>query len=66
MQHIRLNSIYREINVLQKKTYVHPHYNYGAQYDDIALIQLERRIPFNYSQVRYMYVLLGVMAKSQK
>ena len=49
--YIRPNSIYAEQNVMYKKTYVFPHYEFPKQYDDITLVQLERRIPFNYTKV---------------
>jgi len=48
--YIRPNSIYAEQNVMYKKTYVYPHYEFPKQYDDITLVQLERRIPFNYTK----------------
>ena len=35
-----------------KKIYKHPNYEYTSLYDDIALIQLDRRIEYNFDVVK--------------
>ena len=34
-----------------KKVYSHPNYVFPRLYDDIALVQLGRRIPYNFTKV---------------
>ena len=34
-----------------KKVYKHPHYRYPSLYDDIAMIELGRRIEYNFDKV---------------
>ena len=36
-----------------KKVYKHPHYRYPSLYDDIAMIELGRRIEYNFDKVNY-------------
>ena len=57
---IRPNSIYAEQNVMYKKTYIYPHYEFPNQYDDITIIQLERRIPFNYTKVGCNIMVISI------
>ena len=47
---LRDNTIYKE-NIEMKKVYKHPNYVYGLLYDDIALVQLGRRISYNFTEV---------------
>jgi hypothetical protein len=44
---IRVNTKYQEM-VETKRVYKHPLYKYGRAYDDIALIELGRRIVYDY------------------
>jgi hypothetical protein len=46
---IRFNTQYRE-TIEMKRVYRHPLYEYGRGYNNIALIELGRRIVFNYDK----------------
>ena len=38
-----------------KKLYKHPYFQYPSLYDDIALVELGRRIVFNFDDVSFFY-----------
>jgi hypothetical protein len=44
---IRINTEYKEV-VEVKRAYKHPQYKLWRAYDNIALVELERRIAFDY------------------
>ena len=41
-----------------KKVYKHPHYRYPSLYDDIAMIELGRRIEYNFDKVWILRIKL--------
>ena len=47
---IRDNTRYKEV-VEVKKVYKHPNYQYPALYDDIAVLELGRRIVYDHERV---------------
>ena len=47
---IRDNTRYKEV-VEVKKVYKHPNYEYPKLYDDIAVLELGRRIVYDYEKV---------------
>jgi hypothetical protein len=47
VNNIRVGTKHEEI-IESKRVYKHPLYKYGRAYDDIALIELGRRIVFDY------------------
>ena len=51
---IRDNTAHKEL-IEMKKAYVHPHYKYPFLYDDVAVVELGRRIVYDYEKVRYEY-----------
>ena len=40
-----------------KKAYIHPAYKYPSLYDDIAVVELGRRIVYDYDQVWVGYLV---------
>ena len=40
-----------------KRTFEHPNYQYPATYDDVVLLELGRRITFDYDRVSYVHGL---------
>jgi hypothetical protein len=44
---IRINTKYKEVMEV-KRVYKHPLYKFGRGYDNIALVELERRIAYDY------------------
>ena len=47
---IRDNTVNKEL-IEMKKSYIHPHYEYPSLYDDIAVVELGRRIVYDYEKV---------------
>ena len=47
---IRDNTQNKEL-IEMKKAYIHPHYTYPSLYDDIAVVELGRRIVYDYDKV---------------
>ena len=47
---IRHNTKFNE-TIEVKRTYIHPDYVFPQLYNDVAVLELGRRIPFNYGKV---------------
>ena len=50
VQNLRDGTPFKE-SIEAKRVYQHPHYQFPLLYNDIAMIELGRRIPYDYEKV---------------
>ena len=50
VQTLRDGTPFKEV-IEAKRVYEHPHYQYPLLYNDVAMIELGRRIPYDYDKV---------------